>query len=127
MKLKLFLFFFFFSFGVVAWSFWHSDKVDYNTQIKPIFNKNCIVCHGGVKQAGKMSLLFRSEAIQKGKSGKLCIVPGDASASELIRRIKSTDPDLRMPKKGEPLKAEEIELLETNTYLESIIIFICSF
>lgn len=112
MKLKLFPLATIAAFGVVAWSFWHSDKVDYNTQIKPIFNKNCIVCHGGVKQAGKMSLLFRSEAIQKGKSGKLCIVPGDASASELIRRIKSTDPDLRMPKKGEPLKAEEIELLE---------------
>ena len=36
-------------------------KVDFNTQVKPIFNKKCIVCHGGVKRQADFSLLFRSE------------------------------------------------------------------
>jgi mono/diheme cytochrome c family protein len=26
-----------------------SPKIDFNTQVKPIFNKKCIACHGGVK------------------------------------------------------------------------------
>ena len=26
-----------------------SNKINFNTQIKPILNKHCIHCHGGVK------------------------------------------------------------------------------
>jgi hypothetical protein len=26
------------------------QTIDYNTQVKPIFNKNCITCHGGVRR-----------------------------------------------------------------------------
>jgi tryptophan-rich sensory protein len=25
------------------------DTIDFNTQVKPIFNKKCISCHGGVR------------------------------------------------------------------------------
>ena len=42
-----------------------NDKVDFNTQVKPILNKNCITCHGGVKQKAVFSLLFREEALGK--------------------------------------------------------------
>ena len=31
------------------------------------------------------------------------IVPGNASASELVRRLESSDPQVRMPKGGERL------------------------
>ena len=44
-------------------------RVDYNTQIKPLLNKNCIVCHGGVKKAANFSLLFKHEALAPAKSG----------------------------------------------------------
>ncbi|GAA4412612.1 hypothetical protein GCM10023187_40000 [Nibrella viscosa] len=87
------------------------DKVDFNTQIKPIFNKNCIACHGGVKKASDFSLLFKHEALAPAKSGKLAIVPGDADASELIRRLTLHDPEERMPLDAPPLKSEDIELL----------------
>lgn len=87
------------------------QKVDYNTQIKPLLNKQCIACHGGVKKASGFSLLFRHEALAPAKSGKPAIVPGDADASEMIRRLTLTDPEERMPLEGEPLKEEEIELL----------------
>ncbi|GAB3927582.1 DUF1553 domain-containing protein [Larkinella terrae] len=87
------------------------DKVDFNTQIKPLLNKNCIACHGGVKKASNYSLLFKHEALAPAKSGKLAIVPGDADASELIRRLTLTDHDERMPLEAPPLKPEEIELL----------------
>jgi hypothetical protein len=52
------------------------QQVDYSTQIKPILNKNCISCHGGVKKQGGFSLLFQEEALGKTKSGKPAIVPG---------------------------------------------------
>jgi hypothetical protein len=87
------------------------DKVDFNTQIKPLFNKNCIACHGGVKKASNYSVLFKSEALAPGKSGKLAIIPGDADHSEMIRRLTLTDHDERMPLEAPPLKPEEIELL----------------
>ncbi|QMW02313.1 DUF1553 domain-containing protein [Spirosoma foliorum] len=86
-------------------------RVDYNTQIKPLLNKNCIACHGGVKKAAGFSLLFKQEALAPAKSGKLAIVPGDADASEMIRRLTLTDPDERMPLDHPALKPDEIDLL----------------
>lgn len=87
------------------------ETVDYSTQIKPILNKKCIACHGGVKKQGGFSMLFEDEAKAKLKSGKYAIVPGDVSASEMIRRIKLDDPEERMPFEHEALPQEEIELL----------------
>ena len=52
------------------------NKIDYNTQVKPIFNKKCIACHGGVKAKANFSLLFREDAMKPAKSGKYPIVPG---------------------------------------------------
>ena len=86
-------------------------RVDYNTQVKPLLNKNCITCHGGVKKAAGFSLLFKEEALAPAKSGKLAIVPGDADASEMIRRLTLTDPDERMPLDHPALKPDEIDLL----------------
>ncbi len=88
------------------------NKIDFNAQVKPILNKNCITCHGGVKQQSDFSLLFREEALQKAKSGKYPIVPGDAGQSELIRRIKEKDTEERMPYKHAPLSKDEIAILE---------------
>src|SRR5262245_16379106 len=86
-------------------------RVDYITQVKPIFNKRCIVCHGGVRRNGDFSLLFRSDALAPVKSGKRAIIPGDPEHSELIARITHKDPDERMPKGKAPLSQEEIDLL----------------
>ncbi|MCP9761765.1 DUF1553 domain-containing protein [Lacihabitans soyangensis] len=87
------------------------EKIDYSSQVKPIINKNCISCHGGVKKQGGYSLLFKEEAFSKGKSGRIGIVPGDASASEFIRRLTLKDPEERMPHEKEPLSDEEVKIL----------------
>lgn len=88
-----------------------SDNVDFNTEVKPLLNKKCISCHGGVKQKGGFSLLFREEALAIGESGRAGIVPGDPDQSELIRRLTLTDEDERMPYHEQPLPDEEIDLL----------------
>ena len=79
--------------------FFRERPVDFNTQVKPIFNKKCIVCHGGVKRQGDFSLLFRIDALSRVKSGKFAIIPGDPDHSEMIRRITLSDPEDRMPYK----------------------------
>lgn len=70
-----------------------------------------MACHGGVKKAGGFSLLFEEEALGKTKSGKPAIIPGDADASEFIKRLTHRDPEKLMPKKGNPLTDEEIQIL----------------
>src|SRR5437763_12937040 len=89
----------------------HSSAVDFNAQVKPIFNKKCITCHGGVRRKSGFSLLFRADALAKNKSGKPAIIPGDSEHSEMIRRLTVSDPDERMPYKHEPLSKEEISIL----------------
>ncbi len=88
------------------------DKIDFNSQVKPIFNKKCIACHGGVRQKADFSLLFRTDALAKAKSGKFAIIPGNAAGSELIKRITANDPDERMPYKHDALSKNEIEILK---------------
>lgn len=97
--------------GLYWWIAESSRPVDFNTQVKPILNKRCITCHGGVKREADFSLLFRQDAMAKAKSGKLAIIPGDADHSELIKRINTTDPEERMPYKKDPLTTEEIAIL----------------
>src|SRR5688572_13903598 len=88
-----------------------TDKIDYNTQVKPIINKKCIACHGGVKRESQFSLLFRQDALSPAESGRRPIVPGDVHNSELVSRISSNDPQERMPYKKDPLTREEISIL----------------
>ncbi|WP_336514342.1 DUF1553 domain-containing protein [Pollutibacter soli] len=98
--------------AIAAFSFLLSaPAVSYNTDIKPILNKKCITCHGGVKKKGGFSLLFRDEALDTTESGKRAIVPGDPDASEMIRRLTLKDDDERMPYHKEPLSEHEINLL----------------
>src|SRR5690349_16621988 len=91
---------------LAIWNITGHERISYTTQVKPIINKHCISCHGGVKQKGGFSLLFREEALAKTKSGKIAIIPGDAGNSEMIRRLTLSDPEERMPYKHEPLSAE---------------------
>jgi len=85
--------------------------IDFTLQVKPIINKYCITCHGGVRQKGGFSLLFREEALAKTKSGKRAIIPGDAANSEVIKRITLKDPDDRMPYRHDPLSKANIAIL----------------
>ena len=93
-----------------------ADKISFNEHIRPILNSKCTKCHGGAKADGDLSLIYRAEALGKGKSGKTIIVPGKPEASELYRRIVTDDLDDKMPlQKGdhaeEPLTEEQTQLI----------------
>ena len=88
-----------------------TSYVDYNAEVKPILNKKCLGCHGGVKASGGFNLLTRDLALRDTESGKPAILPGNAGRSEMIHRLTHKDPELRMPLDGEPLTDEEIGIL----------------
>ncbi len=87
------------------------QPVDYTTEIRPILLDKCFTCHGPDHKKREGGLRYDREAVAKGPlpSGKHAIVPGDPSASELVRRIFSEDPDERMPppKSGLSLSSDE--------------------
>lgn len=91
-----------------------SEEVSFNEHIKPLLNKKCVSCHGGVKKAGGLSLLYRDAALVKNeKSGKAAIVPGSAKNSEIYKRVVSDDPEYMMPRSLEhTLEPKEVELLK---------------
>jgi Protein of unknown function (DUF1553)/Protein of unknown function (DUF1549)/Planctomycete cytochrome C len=94
-----------------AWFLYPKKKIDFSAQVKPILNKNCIICHGGVRRKAGFSLLFRQDALGPTESGKPAIIPGKPDESEFIKRLTLQDPEERMPYKHEPLSAKEIETL----------------
>ena len=71
--------------------------VDFARDIRPLFNKNCVGCHGGVKRAGKISFIYRDVVVATNAADEKPIHPGDPEHSELIRRITTDNEEDRMP------------------------------
>ena len=91
-------------------------SIEFNRQIRPIFSEHCFKCHGfdpGSRQAG-LRLDLPEGATAALKSGKIAIVPGEPDKSELLRRVGSSDPTVRMPppEADNDLDVDQIELLE---------------
>jgi hypothetical protein len=84
-----------------------AKEVDFAHDVVPLINARCAECHTNGKQKGSLSLDTR-ESILKAK----VVVPGKSSKSELLKRISSTDPDFRMPPKGDRLTAQQVELFK---------------
>ena len=80
----------------------------YYDDIKPLLAIHCYKCHGAEEAKHGLRLDLRERAFAGGKSSKPAIVPGDSGASEMVRRISSSDSNERMPPKGEPLSSAEI-------------------
>ncbi len=82
----------------------------YNRDIRPILADRCFACHGpdsGTRQA-ELRLDTAEGAHER------VVVSGDAATSELIARVTSDDPDVRMPpadSKKLPLTLRQVEQL----------------
>jgi Protein of unknown function (DUF1553)/Protein of unknown function (DUF1549)/Planctomycete cytochrome C len=73
--------------------------IDFNRQVRPILSNTCFRCHGpdpAQRQAG-LRLDRAESASHVLESGATAIVPGKPEASELVRRIFSTDEAEHMP------------------------------
>lgn len=68
--------------------------------VAPTLDARCVQCHGPVRQAGGLRL-DSQEAIGKGGDSGAVLVPGNAAASHLVRRIFLPTSDKKvMPPKG---------------------------
>jgi hypothetical protein len=87
-------------------------EIDFAHEIAPLIKQRCAKCHTGQEKQGSLSLNTRESLVKGGESGP-AVVPGKSGASELIRRLTSEDPDLRMPPEGSPLSTQEIARLKS--------------
>jgi mono/diheme cytochrome c family protein len=81
----------------------------YARHIHPIFDANCVVCHGAQKVKGNLRLDTYDRAMRGGEDGAV-IIPGNPERSILWQRI-TLPPDHKkfMPSEGKPpLKPEQI-------------------
>ena len=88
-----------------------AKPIDFNRDIRPILSDRCFHCHGPAESGRKADL--RLDTLE-GLIEKV-VVPGNAAASELIKRVTSKDPDERMPPEdaGDPLEPQQIQLLKS--------------
>ena len=85
-------------------------RIDFDRDVKPIFAKHCLACHGPDKQKGELRLDRKADALKGGDSGA-AIMPGKPDASLLLKKVTSRDDDERMPPSGDPLTAAQIATL----------------
>lgn len=85
----------------------------YLARVQPIFDDQCVSCHGPKKQKSNLRLDSYGWLLRGGKHGA-AIKAGNAQASDLFRRITlSPDADDFMPKeKKRPLSAEQQKIVE---------------
>ncbi len=92
-------------------------RISFNDHIRPILSENCFACHGpdsANRQAGLRLDTFEAATAEL-DSGLRAIISEDVDASELIARVTSDDPDVRMPPpeaKIGRLSPAEIETLQ---------------
>ena len=78
----------------------------FELKIRPLLANNCYSCHTN-SQLGDLRLDSREAMLKGGKRGA-AIKPGDPDQSVMIRAVRQTDPELKMPMGGK-LKDPEIE------------------
>ena len=86
--------------------------VDFETEIKPILSKRCLECHGPEKQKSSFRVDGRQALLAGGDTGKPAVVPGDSAKSHLMLVLRTNEPDISMPPKGDRLSAAQLSLLE---------------
>ncbi len=91
-----------------------AGEIDFARDVQPIFVRNCTECHGGVKEAGGVSFIYRDKVLGEGESGNRVVVPGDLEKSEMIYRITTDDDDDIMPPSGDhpPLSESDVATLK---------------
>jgi mono/diheme cytochrome c family protein len=94
--------------------------VTYDTDIKPIFEKNCFKCHGPDKQKGKYRNDSLAAAIKGGESGDKAVVAGKSAESPMVHYIGYLVEDMEMPppKDGKSHKISDAEIALIRAWID---------
>src|SRR5262245_24040028 len=84
-------------------------RIDFQRDVRPLFEKRCFGCHGPEQQMANFRLDRRRDALRGGSI--VVIAPGSSSASRLFHKISGTRYGQRMPPTG-PLSDDEIEIIK---------------
>lgn len=87
-----------------------AEEIDFNRDVRPILSDKCFACHGPDEKHREADLRLDQAPATGAKSA---VVAGQPQASELMRRVLSSDPDEAMPplKSGKQLLPAEIQTL----------------
>ncbi len=81
----------------------------FEKNIRPVLVENCYKCHSATSEKLKGGLLLDTkDGLLKGGDTGPAIVPGDAEKSLLIKAVRQTDDDLKMPPGGKHLTDAQI-------------------
>src|SRR5688572_118478 len=84
--------------------------VDYETQVKPLFESYCLECHSQDKRKGGLSLAAYGDVLDGGRSGAV-IRPGNSPTSLITHRLTGQVGD-RMPLDELPLSDAELGIIK---------------
>jgi len=95
-------------------------EVDFKRDIRPILSNRCFACHGPDEEKIESGLRLDDfeKAVAPTDSGAAAVVPGKSEASEMIRRIVSTDEDERMPPPHFASKLTENEVAKLKKWID---------
>ena len=83
-------------------------KVDFATDVLPLFRQNCVGCHGPSQQQAGLRLDRKSSVM---KSFSRRVVPGSSENSFVYHRLTGTEFGAQMPPTG-ALRAEQIAVVK---------------
>src|SRR5579859_2190353 len=83
---------------------------DFNSQVAPILQKNCLACHSSAAKMGGLVMESYGGLIKGGAHGQV-IIPGKADESRMILMLEGKIQP-RMPFGGDPLPAADIALIK---------------
>ncbi len=83
---------------------------NFNSQVAPILQKNCLACHSSASKMGGL-VMENYDALMKGGAHGVVIVPGKADQSRMILMLEGKVQP-RMPFGGDPLPAADIATLK---------------
>jgi hypothetical protein len=91
----------------------NTTQINFDRDIRPIFENNCLSCHGPQKPKSNYRLDYREGALAGGDDNTNDIVAGNSRQSKLIAYVSRQVPEMEMPPvdKGTPLTTNQIALL----------------
>ncbi|HWA82311.1 MAG TPA: c-type cytochrome domain-containing protein [Fimbriimonadaceae bacterium] len=79
--------------------------------VQPIFNQNCVGCHGADHPKGGINLTS-AESINKGGEDGPIVAAGDPDKSKLVDALRGRNGAMQMPKGKAPLSEDDIKKVE---------------